>query len=45
MVYGYIGGMVFDKYTFELRFPISLNPMATVFVLGFVEAGNDLASI
>ncbi len=42
---GYVGGVVFDKYTFELRFPISLNPMATVFVLGFVEAGNDLISI
>ncbi|MGD0709553.1 MAG: outer membrane protein assembly factor BamA [Bacteroidales bacterium] len=43
--YGYTGGVVFDKYTFELRFPVSLNPMATVFVLGFWEAGNDLVSV
>lgn len=37
---GYIGGTIYNKYTLELRYPISLNPMATVFVLGFVEAGN-----
>ena len=24
----------------ELRYPVSLNPMATIFVLGFAEAGN-----
>jgi outer membrane protein insertion porin family len=36
----YIGGTIFNKYSLELRYPISLNPMATVFVLGFVEAGN-----
>ncbi|MBP7496613.1 MAG: outer membrane protein assembly factor BamA [Bacteroidales bacterium] len=35
-----IGGSIFNKYTFELRYPISLNPMATIFVLGFAEAGN-----
>lgn len=28
------------KYTMELRYPISLNPQATFFVLGFAEAGN-----
>ncbi|MFH0892887.1 MAG: outer membrane protein assembly factor BamA [Bacteroidota bacterium] len=37
----YIGASIFDKYTAELRFPVSLNPMATIFVLGFVEAGNS----
>jgi outer membrane protein insertion porin family len=37
---GYIGGTVFNKYTMELRYPVSLNPMATVYVLGFLEAGN-----
>ncbi len=37
---GYIGGTLFNKYSFELRYPISLNPMATVFILGFAEAGN-----
>ena len=37
---GYIGGTIYDKYTMELRYPVSLNPMATIFVLGFAEAGN-----
>lgn len=36
-----IGGTVYTKYTLELRYPISLNPNATIFGLGFVEAGND----
>ena len=35
------GATVYTKYTMELRYPISTNPMATVFVLGFVEAGNS----
>ena len=37
---GYIGGTIYNKYTMELRYPVSLNPMATIYVLGFVEAGN-----
>jgi outer membrane protein insertion porin family len=37
---GYIGGSIFDKFTFELRYPISLNPQATIFLLAFAEAGN-----
>jgi outer membrane protein insertion porin family len=36
-----IGGNIISKYTMELRYPISLNPQATVFVLGFLEAGNN----
>ncbi len=36
----YIGGIIFNKYTLELRFPISLNPMATVYPICFLEAGN-----
>lgn len=28
------------RYTMELRYPISLNPQATIFILGFAEAGN-----
>lgn len=31
---------VFNKYTMELRYPISLNPSATIFVLGFLQGGN-----
>jgi outer membrane protein insertion porin family len=37
----YIGGSIFDKFTLELRYPISLNPSATVYMLGFAEGGNS----
>ncbi len=36
----YIGGTIFSKYTLEMRYPVSLNPMATIYLLTFVEAGN-----
>ena len=35
-----VGGSIFDKFTLELRYPVSLNPSATVYVLGFAEGGN-----
>ncbi len=35
------GGTVFQKLTFELRYPITLNPSATIFLLAFLEAGNN----
>ena len=35
------GATVYAKYTMELRYPISTNPMATIYVLGFIEAGNS----
>ncbi|MDP4267585.1 MAG: outer membrane protein assembly factor BamA [Bacteroidota bacterium] len=38
---GYIGGTIYNKYTLELRYPISLNPSATIYVLSFLEAGNS----
>ena len=31
---------VFDKFTIELRYPISLNPSSTIFVLAFAQGGN-----
>lgn len=34
------GDPLVAKYTLELRYPISLNPSATFYVLGFAEAGN-----
>jgi len=34
------GGTVITKYSLELRYPISLNPSATIYALCFVEAGN-----
>jgi outer membrane protein insertion porin family len=35
------GAAIFNKFTAELRYPITLNPSATIFLLGFVEAGNS----
>ncbi len=34
------GNFIVTKYTAELRFPVSLNPSATIFTLAFLEAGN-----
>jgi outer membrane protein insertion porin family len=34
------GSSIFSKYNFELRYRISANPSATIFVLGFLEAGD-----
>ena len=34
------GGDIMTKYTLELRYPLSLNPQATIYVLTFLEAGN-----
>tara|TARA_B110000037_G_scaffold223139_1_gene302713 strand:- start:70472 stop:73081 length:2610 start_codon:yes stop_codon:yes gene_type:complete len=34
------GGTVIAKYSLELRYPLSLNPSATIYGLMFAEAGN-----
>ncbi|MAU36092.1 MAG: outer membrane protein assembly factor BamA [Flavobacteriales bacterium] len=34
------GATIYDKYTTELRYAISLNPSSTVYALSFLEAGN-----
>jgi len=39
-----MGGIIYSKYATELRYPVSLNPQATIFVLGFAEAGNSWGS-
>ena len=33
-------GNAYSKLTVELRYPISLNPQATIYVLGFIEAAK-----
>lgn len=38
------GGVAFNKYVMEMRYPVSLNPAATVYVLAFAEAGNSYGS-
>ena len=38
-------GYVYNKFTMELRYPISLEQNATIWALAFVEAGNCFADI
>lgn len=38
------GGVVYNKFVAELRYPVSLNPSATIFALAFMEAGNNWAT-
>jgi len=38
---GTVGGTAFNKFTMELRVPISLNPSATIYSLVFLEGGNN----
>lgn len=35
------GGVIFNKFVMELRYPISLSPAFSIFALGFVEGGNN----
>lgn len=45
-VFGYrVGGTTYDKYTLELRYPVSLNPQAMIYGLAFVEGGNSTIGI
>jgi outer membrane protein insertion porin family len=32
---------VYDKFSLELRYPLTLNPSATIYALAFLEAGNS----
>ena len=34
------GGTIYNKYTTELRYALSLKPSSTIYALGFLEAGN-----
>ena len=38
-------GYLYDKFTMELRYPLSLEQSATIYALTFVEAGNCFSSI
>jgi len=42
---GLRGGTVYNKFVFELRYPVSLNPTATIYVLGFAEGGNNWSDL
>lgn len=34
------GATIYDRFTFELRYPLTTSQAATIYGLGFVEAGN-----
>jgi outer membrane protein insertion porin family len=36
---------VFDKFTLELRYPLSLNPSSTIYVHAFAQGGNTWRSL
>ncbi len=38
---GIRGGLFFTKFVTEIRYPLSLNPSATIYALAFVEGGNN----
>lgn len=35
------GGVIYNKFQMELRYPVTLKPSASIYVLGFLEAGNS----
>lgn len=35
------GGSIYNKFSLELRYPITLKSAASIYVLGFLEAGNS----
>ena len=35
------GGTIFNKFSFELRYPLTLKPSASIYALGFLEGGNS----
>jgi outer membrane protein insertion porin family len=39
------GGTVYDKFVLEMRYPITLKPSASIYVLGFLEGGNTYDDI
>lgn len=38
------GATVFDKFTMEMRFPLSLNPSSTIYFTTFLQGGNAWGS-
>lgn len=40
-----LGGVAYNKFVLEVRYPISLNPSATIFGLAFAEGGNNFDNI
>ena len=38
------GSLLYNKFTFELRYPITLKPSASIYALSFLETGNGYDS-
>ncbi len=43
--YGLNGGVAYDKFVFELRYPLTMAAASTIFVLAFAEAGNNFHTL
>ncbi len=39
-----IGGTIYNKFSLELRYPITLKPSASIYALTFMEAGSSFGS-
>ena len=39
-----VGSTIFNKFSLELRYPITLKPTASIYVLGFIEGGKAFDS-
>lgn len=39
-----IGGTIYNKFSMELRYPITLKPSASIYLLAFAEAGTSYGS-
>ncbi len=39
-----IGSAIYNKFTFEMRYPLTLKPSASIYALGFLEGGNTADS-
>ena len=38
------GGIIYNKFALQLRYPVSLQPAATIYLQAFAEAGNNWGS-
>jgi len=43
--YGLNGGVAYDKFVFELRYPVTMAASSTIYVLAFAEAGNNFHTL
>jgi outer membrane protein insertion porin family len=40
-----LGGIAYNKFVAEVRYPVSLNPSSTIFLLAFAEGGNNFGDM